>query len=55
MSGKTLWARIINPTVLIAALGYFVDMYDITLFGAIRGSSMAALGITEMEEKEREN
>lgn len=42
--------RILTPTVLIAALGYFVDMFDITLFGVVRGPSMAALGITKMED-----
>lgn len=42
--------RIVTPTVLIAALGYFVDMFDITLFGVVRGPSMIALGITKMED-----
>jgi len=42
--------RIVTPTVLIAALGYFVDMFDITLFGVVRAPSMIALGITKMED-----
>ena len=42
--------RILTPTVLIAALGYFVDLFDITLFGVVRGPSMLALGITKMED-----
>jgi putative MFS transporter len=42
--------RILTPTVLIAALGYFVDLFDITLFGVVRGPSMMALGITKMED-----
>ena len=44
------WSRIVTPTVLIAALGYFVDMFDITLFGVVRLGSMQALGITTMED-----
>lgn len=36
-----LWA-----SVLAAALGYFVDLYDIVLFGVVRVASLADLGIT---------
>lgn len=32
--------------VLVAALGYFVDIYDLLLFGIIRVKSLADLGIT---------
>ena len=41
---------ILTPTVMIAALGYFVDMFDITLFGVVRGASVKALGITSVDE-----
>ncbi|MFN8670853.1 MAG: MFS transporter [Candidatus Sericytochromatia bacterium] len=34
-------------TVLVAALGYFVDIYDLLLFSIVRVSSLKALGITE--------
>lgn len=44
---KSKFFRIINPTVLIAALGYFVDLFDITLFGAVRTSSLKSLGLTD--------
>lgn len=37
----------INLTVVVAALGYFVDMFDITLFGVVRMSSLQGIGITE--------
>lgn len=37
----------INLTVIVAALGYFVDMFDITLFGVVRMSSLKSIGITE--------
>ncbi|MBI4060676.1 MAG: MFS transporter [Elusimicrobia bacterium] len=39
--------RLLNPTVLVAGLGYFVDMFDITLFGAVRTASLRALGIVD--------
>lgn len=42
--------RILTPTVLIAALGYFVDMFDITLFGVVRSASVKALGVISPEE-----
>jgi MFS family permease len=42
--------RILTPTVLISALGYFVDLFDITLFGVVRAPSMLALGITSVED-----
>lgn len=40
----------INLTVLVAGLGYFVDMFDITLFGVVRISSLKDLGITDTQE-----
>lgn len=42
--------RILTPTVIISALGYFVDMFDITLFGVVRVASMQALGVTTVED-----
>lgn len=33
--------------VIIAALGYFVDIYDLLLFGIVRVSSLQSLGIDE--------
>jgi len=32
------------PAIIIAALGYFVDIYDLILFGVIRVQSLEALG-----------
>ena len=37
----------INLTVVVAALGYFVDMFDITLFGVVRMPSLKAIGFTD--------
>jgi MFS family permease len=36
---------VINFTVIVASLGYFVDMYDLVLFGILRVSSLKALGL----------
>jgi MFS transporter, putative metabolite:H+ symporter len=35
-----------NFTVLVASLGYFVDMYDLVLYGIVRIPSLQALGIS---------
>jgi putative MFS transporter len=47
---QSRFRRILTPTVLISALGYFVDLFDITLFGVVRAPSMLALGITKVED-----
>jgi putative MFS transporter len=36
----------INFTVFVAALGYFVDIFDLTLFGVLRVSSLKDLNLT---------
>ena len=33
-------------TILVSALGYFVDIYDILLFSIVRQSSLASLGVS---------
>ena len=38
---------LIIATVIVAALGYFVDIYDLILFSVVRVKSLASLGITE--------
>ena len=35
--------------VIVAALGYFVDIYDLLLFGIVRIPSLKALGLSEQE------
>ena len=37
---------IFNIAVLVAALGYFVDIYDLLLFGIIRVPSLQAIGLS---------
>ncbi|BAV08626.1 Predicted arabinose efflux permease, MFS family [Filimonas lacunae] len=39
--------------VWVAALGYFVDIFDLLLFGMIRTSSLKDIGITAKEDIER--
>ncbi|PWU14099.1 MAG: MFS transporter, partial [Bdellovibrio sp.] len=39
----------IGLTILVSALGYFVDIYDLMLFGIIRVPSLRALGIAESD------
>lgn len=36
-------------TILVAGLGYFVDIYDLLLFGIVRMPSLRALGVPENE------
>ena len=35
--------------VIVAALGYFVDIYDLLLFGIVRVPSLKDLGLSEQE------
>jgi MFS family permease len=46
---KTNNSSIFNVAVVVAALGYFVDIYDLLLFGIIRVPSLADLGLTPEE------
>jgi len=45
----TDFKQALTPTVLVAALGYFVDIYDLLLFGVVREPSLRALGIPESQ------
>jgi MFS transporter, putative metabolite:H+ symporter len=40
---------ILSLPVIVAALGYFVDIYDLLLFGIIRIPSLASFGLSETE------
>ncbi|HEX4476396.1 MAG TPA: MFS transporter [Polyangiaceae bacterium] len=42
-------SRAVFFTVLVAALGYFVDIYDLILFSIVRGKSLASLGLSPAE------
>jgi MFS transporter, putative metabolite:H+ symporter len=38
--------KILNTAVIVAALGYFVDVYDLLLFGIVRVDSLKDIGVT---------
>ena len=40
-------ASVFNIAVIVAALGYFVDIYDLLLFGIIRVPSLKSLGLND--------
>lgn len=42
---------IFSLAVVVAALGYFVDIYDLLLFGIIRIPSLTSLGLTQEQAK----
>ena len=42
---KSSLQQVLSLTVLVASLGYFVDMFDLLLFPILRQPSLAALGI----------
>ena len=37
----------LGPAVVVAALGYFVDIYDLQLFNLVADQSLRGLGITD--------
>jgi len=43
MENKT---KLLNAAVLVASLGYFVDIYDLLLFSIVRVPSLRSLGLT---------
>lgn len=42
--------RTVYAAVVVAALGYFVDVYDIILFSVVRVASLKSLGVTDPAE-----
>lgn len=45
ISNDGLFKKLFNTTVLVSALGYFVDIYDLILFGIVRVPSLTDLSI----------
>jgi hypothetical protein len=45
MSKKIKISDVLNTTVIVAALGYFVDVYDLVLFLIVGKKSLAEIGI----------
>jgi MFS family permease len=44
-------ASLFNIAVIVAALGYFVDIYDLLLFTIVREPSLAGLGVDLTDAK----
>lgn len=49
---KDDWKKLLSLPVIVAALGYFVDIYDMQLFGIVRIPSLKGLGLSEQEVSE---
>jgi len=47
MNSKVLSKNPFNIIVIVAALGYFVDIYDLILFGIVRVPSLLAIGVPQ--------
>lgn len=48
-TSKSTLSTILSAPVIVAALGYFVDVYDLLLFSIVRIPSLISLGLTEQE------
>lgn len=46
---KTTLQHLFSIPVIVAALGYFVDIYDLLLFGIVRIPSLQSFGLSERE------
>ena len=46
---KIKWHKSHNVLIIVAALGYFVDIYDLILFSIVRKQSLLAIGVAESE------
>jgi MFS transporter, putative metabolite:H+ symporter len=44
-AGEPISSRTVKLTVLVAALGYFVDIYDLLLFLVVRRASLLGIGV----------
>ena len=44
-----LKAKIVTPLVIVAALGYFVDIFDLLLFSILRVPSLTSLGYNKQQ------
>ncbi len=42
-------SHLFSAPVIVAALGYFVDIYDLLLFGIVRLPSLASLGFQKQK------
>src|SRR5271154_3582255 len=51
--GESALREILKPAVIVGALGYFVDVYDLILFAIVRGASLKDLGLSGDQILER--
>lgn len=49
MTTDKSWKNLLHSSVLVSALGYFVDIYDLVLFSIVRKPSLEALGVSGPE------
>ena len=49
IAATSLRAALLNTTVIVAALGYFVDIYDLVLFSVVRVASLKDLGVPDAQ------
>jgi MFS family permease len=52
-TGESTLREILKPAVIVGALGYFVDVYDLILFAIVRGASLKDLGLSGDQILER--
>jgi hypothetical protein len=52
MKEKSDLQHLLSMPIIVAALGYFVDIYDMQLFGIVRVPSLISLGLTELQADE---
>lgn len=50
MNTKTDISKEAKILIAVAALGYFVDVYDLILFGVVRTPSLASLGLDKVQQ-----
>ncbi len=48
-SSKSTFAHLFSIPVVVASLGYFVDIYDLLLFGIVRVPSLRDLGLNDQQ------
>jgi MFS family permease len=48
-TSKSAVSHLFSAPVIVAALGYFVDIYDLLLFGIVRIPSLRDMGLSEVE------
>lgn len=49
LTSSSNYSKLFSVPVIVAALGYFVDIYDLLLFGIVRIPSLKDLGLNESE------